>query len=444
MIGGIIGDLAASTYLLDSDTFYRQLIGDRATLSEYGLAVYAAVNPSHHNSDRACAGSPGQLLMLLAVAGWYDSDDPAAPAVGGLPADGETGLAMQLMPEMIRCLRGGLSKDETYTRLGDGFRAFRHSHSWRQDTSALSLMMRAWNCFYRSFDFGSALHNAVKEMPDNPRLMASLTGMMASAMYGHAIYYIKRKYSPGDTFVDCKPIRIPDRITGDFADEHRAIAVQMKWQNVFYKKNNSLTNVERHRFTATSSRYEGMEITAETRRRILRSFPTDWENRFGFYLDDGHIYVYRSHYLLGRFRIMATDGGAYTITRVQKSDELPEQMLSVDNCIGCAMRSAEEEGSYRPYRYRYNINCKENPYCETGDLDRSRFWECERMFADTQACEWYRWIERAREAVATVGDPDLAARIKSAGPETAAIYCYIRDLYTRLCPGTSLDWLRSY
>ena len=41
MIGGIIGDLAADTYLRDKATFYRQLFDDKALLSEYGLSVIA-------------------------------------------------------------------------------------------------------------------------------------------------------------------------------------------------------------------------------------------------------------------------------------------------------------------------------------------------------------------------------------------------------------------
>ena len=39
MLGGIIGDLAASTYLREPQVFYKQLFDERATLSEYGLSI---------------------------------------------------------------------------------------------------------------------------------------------------------------------------------------------------------------------------------------------------------------------------------------------------------------------------------------------------------------------------------------------------------------------
>lgn len=52
MIGGIIGDLAASTYLRDKELFYKQLIDEKSTLSEYGLTVFAA-NKILYDNDKA-------------------------------------------------------------------------------------------------------------------------------------------------------------------------------------------------------------------------------------------------------------------------------------------------------------------------------------------------------------------------------------------------------
>ena len=52
------------------------------------------------------------------------------------------------------------------------------------------------------------------------------------------------------------------------------------------------------------------------RRRIVRAFYTDWDNRFGFYLDDGWVYVYRSFILLARFNLksyMMEHVGLFTI-----------------------------------------------------------------------------------------------------------------------------------
>lgn len=42
MIAGIIGDLAASTWLRDKSVFYHKLFDEEATISEYGLSAIAA------------------------------------------------------------------------------------------------------------------------------------------------------------------------------------------------------------------------------------------------------------------------------------------------------------------------------------------------------------------------------------------------------------------
>ena len=44
MLGGIIGDLAASTYLREPQVFYKQLFDEEATLSEYGLSILATAS----------------------------------------------------------------------------------------------------------------------------------------------------------------------------------------------------------------------------------------------------------------------------------------------------------------------------------------------------------------------------------------------------------------
>lgn len=44
MIGGIIGDIAASTYLREQQVFYTQLFDERATLSGYGLSISATAS----------------------------------------------------------------------------------------------------------------------------------------------------------------------------------------------------------------------------------------------------------------------------------------------------------------------------------------------------------------------------------------------------------------
>lgn len=65
MIGGIIGDLAASTYLRDKNTFYRQLFDDSATLSEFGIAILASAKYLYDNPRSEQAGNQEEFTRLL-------------------------------------------------------------------------------------------------------------------------------------------------------------------------------------------------------------------------------------------------------------------------------------------------------------------------------------------------------------------------------------------
>lgn len=75
-------------------------------------------------------------------------------------------------------------------------------------------------------------------------------------------------------------------------------------------------------------------------RRHIRSSHTGWEYRYGIYLDDGWVYVYRSAVLLARFRYVQEDR-FYTIKDVQKSDQSQEVP---DIAIGEALKG---EPDYR-------------------------------------------------------------------------------------------------
>lgn len=488
MIGGIIGDLAVSTYLRDKDTFYRQLIDDRATLSEYGLSLLASAKFMYDNpvipansqdyervqqsfrkyfvdanniivelSSEARQWSAdfgfrnsccsGMLLVRLAVAGWFEDNEDQQlgwQLAFDRSLDKEEGYARIIVPHLIRLLRSGYTKDETYAMINPVFKTIRHGWQWRTGTTTLCLLMRAWDCFYRSFDFGSAIHNAVRNYPENPRLMATIVGMMASAMYGCGYYFKKRKYNPDWKNIFLTQL-IPTQIKETYRTEFMAIEVQTQWQHMFFKKNEALTNVERHHFTCVTSEYEVQAITAETRRRILRSCYTDWENRYGFYLDNGWIYVYRSHYLLGRFQIKPTDGDSYRIVNVMQSDELPS-MLTIDLCIRCALNSANFiSSSY--FRFLKFCRCKPadeaNPYIGE-DAVKAKFWAGEQMFAVEAMAQWEEWIAQSREAYNSTKDIEWINHARQLGPERFAILYYINALHTKMCPMDDLSWLLKY
>lgn len=486
MIGGIIGDLAADTYLRDKATFYRQLFDDKALLSEYGLSVIATstylfdhpiqcdgdsiddfrmhfrnefsnVHPEIANlSEKAkdWIGDygfryegifSGMMLARLGTAGWYEDNENGASSRVMIDRswDKEEGYARILFPHIIRRLRQGYSKDETYSMVNPVIKDVRHNWKWRKGTSTLCLLMRAWDCFYRAFDFGSAIHNAVRDMPENPRLMATIVGLMASTMYGYRFYYKKVKF--GGKF-NCEYLQLPKRVIVAYKPDFDRLMMQQLWQRQFFAKNEALTNVEIHHFIPINSQYEGTGISSETRRRILRAFGTDWENRYGFYLDNGWIYLYRSHYLLGRFKISSLNNGSYRISNVMQTEELP-QSLSIDDCLRCALKSTEYAlyDSFRYYRFSYwQPQYEKNPYGQD-ELSKMKFWEGERMFYETQLENWNRWIEESSNALAQAQtDFRWILKAKRLGHESFAILYYINNLHSKFCPMGDFDWLLEY
>lgn len=377
MLGGIYGDLAASTYLRDPKIFYERLFDDKATLSEYGLSVIATIafvkgGIPKQNPEEKCReiikslfekpdysivkyndyitswlydfgfryfACSGMLLNRLASYAFFtdNPEETASCVMADRSWDKEEGYARLFVTRIIHYLRQGYTKDETYEMLGDVFKNIRKKWDWKEQNTTLSLLMRAWDCFYNSFDFGSAIHNAVRYPNSNTRQLASLTGLIADAMYGHLYYFKKKQYcSNNEQHI---VLSLPKRIYDAYDKFISKASLSTLWDNrVFFPKNVALTNVDRHQFTSYPSKLNNLLIFPDSRKKILRAFPTGWEDRFGFYLDNGWIYCYRSFYLLGRFKLVGKDG-RYFIDYVQQTEEIPTGM-NIDQCITCALHSA--------------------------------------------------------------------------------------------------------
>lgn len=489
MIGGIFGDLAGATYQKDKALFYKELFTDDAPISRYGLTILAAakflyeidglkINVDnvrerlHENWEsvvtKACErgisipmqyrsyeSQTGQVicpeysatyLLRLAVAGWFvkSSDGPENLSwyvVSDMHGEKEEGYAIMVMPQIIACLRSGYSKDETWNRLNKVFRSLRHSWDWRNGETTLCLLLRAWNCFYHSFDFGSAIHNAIRDYPKDPALMASIVGMIADAMYGHGYYNIKKKFAGEST--PYKHLSLPKSVCHPFEEELKIVRIQSKWQRIFFPKNNALTNVEIQHFKPFKSRYENWQISAETRRRILIAFHTDWENRFGFYLENGWVYLYRSHFVLGRFKI-ESDGDDFRIRNIQITTSNPMDNLDIQ--FESALHSANIATcrAFRYFTFYWSTpKLATNPFKDKEEI-KFRFWEGERMFSETQRDRWDMWIDESQQALTSINDERWIDHAKRLGRESFAILYYIKCQYERFCPGSDLDWLLQY
>lgn len=89
----------------------------------------------------------------------------------------------------------------------------------------------------------------------------------------------------------------------------------------FFKKNDALSNVEKHHWSEIDNPYSDRIIDENTKEKQYRAYFTDWDNRFGVYLDDGWLYVYRSHCVLLRFKLVAYPDNTYRIVDLQMSNE---------------------------------------------------------------------------------------------------------------------------
>ena len=232
--------------------------------------------------------------------------------------DKEEIYAASFMAEIIYALRHGTTKKEAgQVDFGGTFYSFVQDDNWKKGTGTLSMVIRAWNAFYYAFDYTSAIHNAMK-LPGDRYVNAIFTGAFAEAMYSCEMMFLKKKYRPVGNWYN--HIVLPDSIIAKYSDFLNAIKQHKENVRVFFPKNRALTNVELHNWSTIENPFQNIRIDIELRRRILKAFDTGWEARYGFYLDDGWIYVYRSSVLLHRFQLHQNNDGQWNIVHLQRSE----------------------------------------------------------------------------------------------------------------------------
>lgn len=480
MLGGIIGDLAASTYLREPQVFYKQLFDEEATLSEYGLSILATASllrASHIASTdtERCKGfflnyfgsdDTAQISEYAAI--WkYEPNMRLSPVAKGMllnrlatnalisdnpektdielffddNMDKPEGYARLFVRKLIVRLHAGATKDEVYKELGGVFKGIRHDWQWKENQSVLDLLMRAWICFYNSFDFGSAIHNAVRYPNSNTRQLASLTGLIAEAMYGCRSYFVKEKFKPEHTETD---LWLPKSIEERYKEVLEYGRQQLQWNNVFWPKNNSRTNIERQNYTPVNSRYDGLEVSKEIHRRILRSFEPGWESRYSFYLDDGWVYLCRSFHIIGRFQMIPSSCG-FKISHIQQSNE----GHPFDDSFECAFSVVNNHwATLGQLRFRYLKSCyyefeEECPKEYRGSI-KEKFWEGEKDFYHTQMDYLGQWIKEGEQYIYQLDNPRIIEKAKQLGRERFGVAYYIDQSIKRKYPSDRTDWIMEY
>ena len=354
MVGAVIGDLAAWTWKHDKTCFYERLVSPDARLSGYGLlpiVMWPMINEGgsilKHRLYMIC----GNALIHCRAAGvlipddwhrWGTTDyDKAIPfelkvamIIGAIIDSGflpeerqaqihwssffhggkQEGYAMLIM-RIMRRLNEGATKDEAIYDIPScvtNYYPLGENHSWHD---LLEYVTFAWRCFYYSWDFTSALHNAAK-CPANRHLAMVLTGAFAEAMYG--CFYLMTKVKFGGNY---EAIQYPGNVAkqyGEILDMARAYDYDHR---NFFKKNDALSNVERHHWTEIDNPYSDRVIDEDTKKKLYRAYVTDWDNRYGVYLDDGWLYVYRSRCVILRFKLADRSDNTYRIIDLQMSND---------------------------------------------------------------------------------------------------------------------------
>ena len=335
MLGAIIGDLAAWTWENDHESFYPKLVSQEAKLSDYAHTLLVTCDALIHDRDvpiseyRRLFSFDGwekerikSVIRAIAVAWLYENEEEMRHAIKTycycLWNDKEEIYAASFMAEIIYALRHGTTKKEAgQVEFGGTFYSFAQNDNWQKGTGALSILIRAWNAFYCAFDYTSAIHNAIK-LPGNRQVNTILTGAFAEAMYSCEMTFLKKKYRPEGNWYN--HIVFPDSIIAKYSDILNTIKQHKENVRVFYPKNRALTNVELHNWITIENPFQNIWINTELRRRILKAFDTGWEARYGFYLDDGWIYVCRSGILLHRFQLHQNKDGLWDIVHLQRSE----------------------------------------------------------------------------------------------------------------------------
>lgn len=336
MLGAIIGDLAAWTWENDYKNFYPKLVSQEVKLSDYAHTLFALM----HDRDvpigeyRRLLSFDGwekerikSVIRAIAVAWLYEDEEEMRHAIKNycLWDDKEEIYAASFMAEIIYSLRHETTKKEAgQVNFGGTFYSFVQNDNWKKGTGTLSILIQAWNAFYYAFDYTNAIHNAMK-LPGDRYVNAIFTGAFAEAMYGCEMTLLKIKYRPEGNWYN--HIVFPDGIIAKYSDILNAIKQHKENIRVFFPKNRALTNVERHKWSTIENPFQNMQINTELRRRILKAYDTGWEARYGFYLDDGWIYVYRSGVLLHRFQLHQNKDGLWNIVHLQRSEAKPSSSI---------------------------------------------------------------------------------------------------------------------
>lgn len=456
MLGAFIGDLAATTWEKDKAKFFSLLVMEKAMPSAYGHSLLASASLMLGITQQeridiqegvACDSTEfkRKWLMWRITAAWFAPKENTHlhqfAHIGKLEEE-----SAFFVSQLILSLLAGATKSQAFHTV-ENFEANIKISNFKNpqaDENLLTYVYRAWDSFYRSFDFTSAIHNAMT-WPGDKHLLSSITGAFAEAMYGCQYRFIKRKYAK-EGVETSKPIFLPvsAKIFGYPDHLFNYIKEKEKGKRSYYPKNEAFTNVERHTWTKVPCA-RLISFTEEEKERILLASPTSWDNRYGLYLEDGWLYCYRSGVILGRFQL-DKKGNHWWITSPQCSNESDMKHFWI--AMSCAFTETCHVVNQHLTDFSQVLeHCKyyhgeEEVPSKWKDTTKGKFWYGEMRFALT--CQSIKkWQDIAKECGTNLPKDKQTVRNKLS-PTQIAIVTYTEELFAKWSPYDNRDWIFEY
>lgn len=180
--------------------------------------------------------------------------------------------------------------------------------------------------FLDSVDFESAIRLAVSLGGDSDTL-ACITGGIAEAFYGMS-------YSlPETTEAEKNEISFSEKALEKLPTDLSSIVTE--FYNRFVSKNKQFCgkNESATIWGKTDWRkceFEDKVLNEESYKLFLKAYSPDWDMRYGVYYEDGWNYLYRSHFLLKKFRFQKKADEFYHLTELYATEKAYEEDLLED------------------------------------------------------------------------------------------------------------------
>lgn len=169
--------------------------------------------------------------------------------------------------------------------------------------------------FLDSVDFESAIRLAVSLGGDSDTL-ACITGGIAEAFYG------MNNNLPESTIASYDHIDFREKVLKKLPVDLSRVANEfndrfVKRNKQFWAKNESATVWGKVDWIESKS--EDKVLDEVSYKSFLKGYAPDWDMRFGVYSEDGWNYIYRSHYLLRKFRFQKQIDGLYHLAELYEA-----------------------------------------------------------------------------------------------------------------------------